>query len=90
MPVGWRSWFVAGLTRLELRVRPRPKSVDFLAVHIDSIHVVQLCGMSLECLLGLGALRAKLNSYVGFASSEQWVHLSGEEIGCHNCLKRLT
>ncbi|GFU69740.1 hypothetical protein TNCV_1221281 [Trichonephila clavipes] len=29
MLAGWRSWFVAGLVRPKLRVRPRPKSVDF-------------------------------------------------------------
>ncbi|GFU18817.1 hypothetical protein TNCV_1085591 [Trichonephila clavipes] len=29
MPTRWRSWFVTGLVRLRLRVRPRPKSVDF-------------------------------------------------------------
>ncbi|GFW25615.1 transposable element Tcb2 transposase [Trichonephila clavipes] len=26
---GWRSWFIDGLLHLRLRVRPRPKSVDF-------------------------------------------------------------
>ncbi|GFV24965.1 transposable element Tcb2 transposase [Trichonephila clavipes] len=29
MPAGWRGWFVARLLHLRLRVRPRPKSVDF-------------------------------------------------------------
>ncbi|GFV20092.1 hypothetical protein TNCV_4193911 [Trichonephila clavipes] len=29
MPAGWRSWFVAGLLHLRLRVRTKPKSVDF-------------------------------------------------------------
>ncbi|GFW04315.1 transposable element Tcb2 transposase [Trichonephila clavipes] len=29
MPPGWRSWFVASLERLRLRVRFRPKSDDF-------------------------------------------------------------
>ncbi|GFV24528.1 hypothetical protein TNCV_814121 [Trichonephila clavipes] len=28
-PVGWGSWFVAGLVRLRLRVRLMPKLVDF-------------------------------------------------------------
>ncbi|GFV47341.1 hypothetical protein TNCV_4829971 [Trichonephila clavipes] len=29
MPAGWRGWFVAKLLYPRLRVRPRPKSVDF-------------------------------------------------------------
>ncbi|GFX08028.1 hypothetical protein TNCV_1237091 [Trichonephila clavipes] len=29
MPAGWSSWFVACLLYPRLRVRPRPKSVDF-------------------------------------------------------------
>ncbi|GFY28343.1 hypothetical protein TNCV_4396751 [Trichonephila clavipes] len=28
-PTGWRGWFVTGLLYPRLRVRPRPKSVDF-------------------------------------------------------------
>ncbi|GFS80587.1 hypothetical protein TNCV_3870131 [Trichonephila clavipes] len=29
-PANWRSWFVAGLLHLSLRVPPRPKSENFL------------------------------------------------------------
>ncbi|GFV37019.1 hypothetical protein TNCV_2381661 [Trichonephila clavipes] len=29
MPARWRCWFAAGLLHLRLRIRPKPKAVDF-------------------------------------------------------------
>ncbi|GFT58660.1 transposable element Tc3 transposase [Trichonephila clavipes] len=63
---GWRSWFVAGLLRLRLRVRHRPKSVDFQDVaknrHSETMsYDYMTCKRSLDCSCLAWLLSAKLN-----------------------------
>ncbi|GFU30985.1 hypothetical protein TNCV_3953231 [Trichonephila clavipes] len=63
---GWRGWFVTGLLYPGLRVRPRPKSVDF---H-DAENRQWPCRRSLECLFSLDTLDKIKNSSIDSQSSE--------------------
>ncbi|GFU76267.1 hypothetical protein TNCV_527471 [Trichonephila clavipes] len=59
MPVGWYSWFVAGLVRLRLQIRPLSKTVDFHDTENRQWpcqHDYAACLRFLQCLFGLGAI----------------------------------
>ncbi|GFU48355.1 hypothetical protein TNCV_3342471 [Trichonephila clavipes] len=58
-PIGWRSWFVAGLLHPRIQVRPRPKSVDFHDAENrrrPCRMIMRLVKKPLKCPFELGAL----------------------------------
>ncbi|GFU42213.1 hypothetical protein TNCV_4554041 [Trichonephila clavipes] len=60
-PAGWRSWFAAGLVLLRLRVRPRPKLVDF--------HDAE--NRSCPCLMIIGHVKEPLSACLALMLSEK-------------------
>ncbi|GFW42184.1 hypothetical protein TNCV_1206401 [Trichonephila clavipes] len=87
-PAGWRTWFVAGLVRLRLRVRPQPKLVDFhdaenrqWPCRMIMRHVKDPLSASLAWVLS-----ATLNSEEQFRLVRVQVSSAGEKTGCQNYL----
>ncbi|GFT47415.1 hypothetical protein TNCV_3749741 [Trichonephila clavipes] len=77
MPVGWRSWFVAGCVHPDYGFKPGPSQWIFLMQKIDSVkcYGYTACKRSLECLFGLGAL-----DKIKFLSSVLYRHSSGASL----------